>query len=483
MEGLYVKFAGGVDHPGGAHGVYLQLRVVGGSRHPAAVFAAEFDEADGQRCALRRVGARSQLVKQHQRLVVALIYDLDNVFHMGGEGGQALLDALLVADVRQHLGENGNGAAVVGGNVQAALGHKGQKPDGLQSDGLAAGVGAGDDQGIKVHAQPHGDGHDLFCVNEGMARLLQLQRPIGADDRLDGLHGKRQLRPGKNHVQPHQQGIVLPDGLQKRGGLGGQLRQNPLDLLLFPQQQLPQGVVGVDRGHGLDKKGGARGGHVVNQAGNFVFEFGLYRHHIAVAAHGDDGIAQVFGIGRRGNELLQGFFDFGALHPHMAANVRQLGAGAVSDFVLGQNGAVDFFLQIFVGRQSGEHPAKAAVPVAVAVVLDHAGAAQHAGDVEQLHRIEAAAPVGSVQTGAHVLHLLKARRSLEGNEAAGRRGLALQIFNVAGVRKGTQLPAALLSLLADGAVRQFFQHRVQFQLFQGFFVQFRHILSPSGQKK
>ena len=76
---------------------------MGRRNHPAAQFPAKFDDGGSQRRALRRVGARAQLVEQNQRPVVALGDHVHNGAHVAGKGGQALGDGLLVADV----GENG----------------------------------------------------------------------------------------------------------------------------------------------------------------------------------------------------------------------------------------------------------------------------------------------------------------------------------------------------------------------------------------
>ncbi len=72
-----------------------------------------------------------------------------DVRHVGGEGAEALLNALLVADVREHLGKDGQFGAVQGRDVKACLAHQGEKPHGFQGDRLSAGVGAGDDEQIK----------------------------------------------------------------------------------------------------------------------------------------------------------------------------------------------------------------------------------------------------------------------------------------------------------------------------------------------
>ena len=130
-QGLHVKLAGGVDNPLGAHSVELQLGVVGGGHHPAAHFPAEFDDGGGQGRTLRRVSARAQLVKEHQGSVVALGYHIHNGAHVAGEGGKALGNGLLVADVGKNGLKGRKSAPVSRRNVQAALGHQGEQTDGF----------------------------------------------------------------------------------------------------------------------------------------------------------------------------------------------------------------------------------------------------------------------------------------------------------------------------------------------------------------
>ena len=49
--------------------------------------------------------------------------------HVRRKGAQALLDALLVADVGKYFRENGKLGAVERRNVQACLSHQREKPD------------------------------------------------------------------------------------------------------------------------------------------------------------------------------------------------------------------------------------------------------------------------------------------------------------------------------------------------------------------
>ena len=89
------------------------------------------NDGDGQRRTLDRVGARAQLIEEDETAPVRLIEYLHDILHVRREGRQALLNALLVADIGQDRGEDAHLAAVVAGNVQPALRHQAQKTERL----------------------------------------------------------------------------------------------------------------------------------------------------------------------------------------------------------------------------------------------------------------------------------------------------------------------------------------------------------------
>ena len=87
--------------------------------------------------------------------------------------------------------------------MEAALGHQGQQAQGFQADRLTAGVGAGNDQGVKPPAQLHVDGHSPAAVQQRVAGPAQIYAPVPADLGAAGIHAVAELAPGKNQVQPH----------------------------------------------------------------------------------------------------------------------------------------------------------------------------------------------------------------------------------------------------------------------------------------
>ena len=127
---------------------------------------------------------------------------------MRGECRERLLDRLLVADIGKHPVKDRNEASVVRRDVKAALGHEGEKSQRLERDGFAAGVGAGNNERVKIGAEADGNRHDRFSRDERMARPLEFQLSIGSNFRLRRVHRKRQFRPGKNAVQLRENRIV-----------------------------------------------------------------------------------------------------------------------------------------------------------------------------------------------------------------------------------------------------------------------------------
>ena len=125
-EPIHVEFHGGVLHPIPGQGEGLDLAVMGGGHGPAALLLEPFQDGLGKSSPLQGVRARAQLIEKHQGVLVRLLDDGHQVGHMGAEGGQALLDGLLVADVRKDLIEDGDLAPLLRRQEQAAHGHEGE---------------------------------------------------------------------------------------------------------------------------------------------------------------------------------------------------------------------------------------------------------------------------------------------------------------------------------------------------------------------
>ena len=77
---------------------------------------------------------------------------------------------------------------------------------------------------------------------------------------------------------------------------GGQLPQNPLNLLFLLGLQLLELIVGLHHPHGFHKEGGPAGGHVVDQPRQAPPELRLDRHHEPAVPLGDDGLLQYLAV-------------------------------------------------------------------------------------------------------------------------------------------------------------------------------------------
>ena len=289
-QALHVKLTGRIDNALGSHGVELKFGVVGGRHHPALHLAAEFDDCHSQCRTFRRVGTGAQLVKQHQRPVVTLIHHIHNGLHVAGESGQALSDGLFVANIRQNRVKCGQNATIPGRNMQPALCHQCQQANGFQSNRLAAGIGAGDDHGVKIRAQPHRNRHHFFRIDQRMPGVSQFHLTLIVHDGRPCPHPIGQLRLGKDHVQLHQHSVIQIDVIPMCRCLSGKLRQNPLDLLFLLQLQFTQRIVGVHSRHGLNKEGRTRSRHIMHQTRHISPALTLNRHHIPSTPDGDDGL-------------------------------------------------------------------------------------------------------------------------------------------------------------------------------------------------
>ena len=303
------------------------------------------DDGDGQGRALHRVGARPQLVEEYQAVCIGLRQNGHDIGHMCRKSRQILFNALLIADVRQHAAVDGHGAPVPGGDLQAALGHEAEEPQGLQRHRLAAGIGAGDDQGVKGLPQLDVDGHGPGRVQQGMPRPPQIHAAVLPNFGPNALHPVGELGPGEDAVQQHQ-GVVVPaDVVLVGGGVGGELGQDALDLLLLLALQLDELVVGLHHPHGLHEDRGPGGGDVVDEAGHVRLALRLHRHHEAAVPLGDEALLQDLAVTGGGDDLLQNLAALGLGLPHVPPDVRQLRGRRVRDGVLVQDGALDLLLQ------------------------------------------------------------------------------------------------------------------------------------------
>ena len=140
----------------------FEFGIVRGDEGGDAAFEQVREDGTRQRRTFLWIGASAEFVQDDQGAAVGLLQDVDDVGDVAGEGGEGLLDGLLVADVGVDGLEAGQLRAGLGRDVQPGLSHQRQQANGLERDGLAARVGAGDDQGVGARSEVNGDG-DNSC--------------------------------------------------------------------------------------------------------------------------------------------------------------------------------------------------------------------------------------------------------------------------------------------------------------------------------
>ena len=96
---------------------------------------------------------------------------------MRRKGAEALLDALLVADIGEDFFKDGYLRMLFRRNVQACLRHQCEQTDGLERDGLTAGVRAGNHDYKELAAKVKVDRHDFAC-EQGMAGVAQVDATL-----------------------------------------------------------------------------------------------------------------------------------------------------------------------------------------------------------------------------------------------------------------------------------------------------------------
>ena len=294
-QGLQIKLAAGIDHALSLQRKDLQFRIVGG-RHQQYTTAAQLLNDGNSQCGpLGRVGAGAQLVQQHKGVRHGKLQNTGDLFHVAGEGGKALFNALLIADVYQKFIKHTDLTALVCRDQKAALCHSTQQTGSFQSDRFTASVRAGDDKGIVFPAQCNIHRNALLRVDQRVAGADQIKGRIRPHSGLKGFQLQRKPRLCQQDVDL-QHGFVAVLKLRLNGShLCGKGHQNALDLLRFLCAVLQDAGIGFHHSLRLHKHCSARRGYIVDDTAHLAAVLALDRHNIPTVAHGNHALLQVFG--------------------------------------------------------------------------------------------------------------------------------------------------------------------------------------------
>ncbi len=249
-ERLGVEADGAVERAGRRARPLLDLGVVRRRDRQRRALRELVEQGSRERRALDRIGAGGDLVEQHERPRRRRLEHVDEVAEMARERRERGGDRLLVADVREHVGEDGH-ARPLGRHVQTALVEQGQEPERLERNRLAAGVGAAEHE--HAHARERQiDGHDSRRVEQRMARGDELD----VVRRLDraAAPAARERAAGEREVDVGEHLDGVRELVRVVADLARELGQDARDLVALVALELAQPVGQLDDRERLDEQ-------------------------------------------------------------------------------------------------------------------------------------------------------------------------------------------------------------------------------------
>lgn len=403
--------------------------------------------------------------------------------HVRGKGREALLDALLVADVGVDVRVDGDDGVRRRRQIAARLGEQHHHAERLHADRLAARVRAGDEQHAVVLADADVYRHDFVLRDEGMARLAKVRAALAVELRAVCLHHLREARLGEGEVEVAEDAAVLGERPAVLVDLGGQVAQDALDLLLLGERQLLDVVVELDDGHRLDEERRARGRLVVDDAREARAVLLLDGDDVALVAHGDDGVLEEFLVLGIVEDARDALLDVRLGGVELAADAPQLDARVLAHGAVLVDGVVEQALELAEDLDAPRpRLERRRLHLAVAEeVLDISHRVEGAHDARDLVEVE---------HGPH-LHFLQMRPDVEdaAERRCGRRedghGLCRLLDPLDGFVEVARRQHRLGALLADqrgGTAREHLPDPVVFHDLIGFlFHQLPLSQSTSGE--
>ena len=409
-----IKLAAGVDHTLSLQCKNLQFCIVGGRHQQHTTAAQLLNDGNCQRGTLGGIGTGTQLVQQHKGVRHGKLQNTGDFFHVAGEGRQALLNALFIADIYQKFIKHADLAALVCRDQKTALCHSAQQTGGFQSDRFTAGVWAGDDKGIILPAQCNIHRNTLLRIDQRMAGADQFKGRIRPHSGLKGLQLQRKPCLRQQDVD-FQHSLVAVLELRLNGShLCGKGHQNALDLLRLLCAVLQDAGIGFHHCLRLHKHRSARRGYIVDDTAHLAAVLALDRHNIPAVAHGNHALLQVFGGIHIAHHAFQPVADAVLGGAYLFAQLCQRAGGCICHGVRCQNGTGDLLLKTrfrcqrvkqIIGRQ--RVMLRGAIPAGQVLKI-----AQRTSHHQQLAHRKHATLYGTGSKLADPLYPAKARRAV-----------------------------------------------------------------------
>ena len=255
---------------------------------------------------------------------------------MAAEGGEVLLQRLLIADISQHLGAPRQARTAAAGHKQAGAGHQHRQAHALKGHGFAAGVGAGDRHHPQPLMHPHAHRHHrtgaltaLLPEQQWMAQPLELQRSqrIGLQLRPHCSQPGAVAGAGQGAVEHQKHLLQLLQRRLLRSHQSAELLQHGALGIPFLALKLAQAIAQRNHSLGLNEHRAAGSGAVVHEARQLARGASLHRQHRATIALGDHAVLQQGGVAAQ--HLVQAVAALLASRADLAAQLGQGRAGAI----------------------------------------------------------------------------------------------------------------------------------------------------------
>ena len=432
----------------------------------------------GQGRPFHGVRAGAQFVQQYQVLFPHRGQERNELGNVAGEGGQVILDALFITDDGVNMVVHRKAGALSRRNEEARLVHEGKKARRLDGDGLAAGVGAGNDENIECLPQCHGYRHHLIRRNQGMPCFPEVQYLSPGPQCLHRLHGQGQFCPGEDEFQFRGQVAVIPRHFHGLLHFFREVPEDFLDFLLLRRRHFGQVVIQLHGHHGFHEQGLPRGGPVMDNAGELVPVLFLHRHHVPAVPLGNDGILQV---GRHVlvlEDVLERAADAGLHGLLLGPDTGQLQGGAVLHFPMVVKDPVNPVNQAVLGHDEGGQFFQGGVQemlLPFEIVVHLFIGVQGIRQVQEFLRRKDAVLFRLFQEGPDIVGLSQGRGDFLFQEHRSFVRFFQALFHHLRHIGRDEMKGPLFGQGGRRQVRQFFPNLIKFQYFQYIFF---HYMTP-----
>ena len=168
-----------------------------------------FQDRNGKRSAFGWIRSRSKFVQQHERAASRFFNQIYRILHMRGKGTQALLNALLIADIREDFPINRKAAGRRRRNMKPTLRHHRQKSCGFQCNSLSSRIRSGNDKRLILFSNGQIYRDNFFRFNQWVSGKPQIKETFLVYARLFRLHFARKLSLREDDVQLNQNFLVI----------------------------------------------------------------------------------------------------------------------------------------------------------------------------------------------------------------------------------------------------------------------------------